>query len=92
MTPEIKAELEAIEAEFSDKSEGARLNIEELEAQIKHYVIEHGASVKGEFLHAVYSKPRVSWDTKILDGMIALIPQIAEAKKFGSPSVSIRTK
>lgn len=90
LTPEIRAELEAIDAEFSDKASAGELHAAQIEAQIKAAVVEHGASVKSTHLHAVYSKPRVSWDSKKLDGMVALIPQIAEARKIGAPSVSIR--
>lgn len=90
LSPEIRAELEAIEAEFAEKTAGGFANAAAVEAEIKSLVINNGASVKGSRLHAVYSKPRVSWDTKKLDGMVALIPQIAEARKEGNPSVSIR--
>ncbi|MHB0967418.1 MAG: hypothetical protein ACYC36_13295 [Bellilinea sp.] len=90
MTPEIKQQLADIEAEFATKYEGVDANIAELEAQIKDAVIENGASVKGSFLHAVYSKGRVSWDSRKLEGLMMVIPQLAEARKEGDPSVAIR--
>jgi hypothetical protein len=53
-------------------------------------VIAHGASVKAKFLHAVFTKGRVSWDTKMLDGLALAFPRLNEARKEGDPSVSLR--
>ena len=92
LTPEIRAELEAIDAEFAEKAEGAQLNIAELEANIKHCVLEYGSTVKGNYLMAVWNKPRTTWDSKKLEGMIAIIPQIAKARKIGEPTVTIRIR
>jgi hypothetical protein len=90
LTAEIKAKLTEIEAEFSIQSEGVDTNISELTNKIKTEVIAHGESVKGTYLHAVYARGRISWDTKKLDGLMILIPQLAGARKEGEPSVSIR--
>jgi len=92
LTPEIKAELEAIDAEFGDKSEGAKENIAALEAEIKDAVVNQGATVKGEFLMAVYNKARASWDTKGLDGFAVAHPEIRAFQSFGKPSVTIRSR
>lgn len=100
-TPEIRAKVAEIEekfaaqinsigAEFNGKVETAQGKMDELTAEIKAAVIEHGASVKGSHFHAVYAKGRISWDSKMLDGMIALVPQLATARKEGDPSVSLR--
>lgn len=90
MTPEIKQQLADIETEFASKYEGVDANIADLTEKVKQAVIENGASVKGSFLHAVYSKGRVSWDSRKLDGLMIAIPQLAEARNEGDPSVSIR--
>lgn len=90
LTAEIKARLAEIDAEFQEQIDGASTNIAALESQIKAEVLKAGATVKGSHLMAVWSKGRVSWDTKMLDGMVKLIPQIGEARKEGGPSVSIR--
>ena len=50
LTPEIKARLAEIEAEFLMKSEAVDDNISVLESEIRSAVLRHGASVKGEFL------------------------------------------
>jgi len=90
LTAEIKAKLTEIEAEFSIQSEGVDTNISELTNKIKTEVIAHGESVKGTYLHAVYAKGRVSWNTEKLDGLMLAFPQLKEARKEGEPSVSIR--
>ncbi len=64
--------------------------ISELEEQAKQAVLEAGDTVKGGALQAVYSKPRVTWDSKQLDGLMIVIPELAQARKVGQPSVSIR--
>jgi len=91
MPQEIKQRLAEIELEFAGKTESAQEKIDTLTAEIKQAVIHEGASVKGDFLHAVYSKGRVTWDGKQLEGMMALIPGLAAARKEGEPSVSFRS-
>jgi len=86
----VQAELDALDAEYSPMKDAVSENITRLEGEIKTDVIQHGATVKGERFMAVYVNGRISWDTKKLDGMMSLIPQIAEARKQGEPSVTIR--
>lgn len=94
---ELKAQMEAVKArqdeiaaEFADKHAAVASNIAALEAEIKADVLAGGKTVKGQFLMAVWSKGRVSWDTKALDGFAAAHPEIATFRKEGEPSVSIR--
>jgi hypothetical protein len=89
-TPEIKAKLAEIDTEFQTQYEGVDANIAKLTDEIKADVIKDGATVKGTNLMAVFSKGRVTWDGKKLDGMMSLIPQLKDARKEGEPSVSIR--
>ncbi len=90
LTPEIKAKIAEIEAEFTGKGETADTNIAALTAEVKDMVIQTGASIKGNNLHAVYAKGRVSWDAKGLDGYAVGHPEILYMRKEGEPSVSIR--
>lgn len=90
LTPEIKQKLADIEAEFSEKGQAANANRSTLEGEIKMAVKELGASVKGQFLHAVWVKGRVSWDDKGLAGYAAAHPEIEQFRKEGEPSVSLR--
>ena len=88
--PEVKAIIADIEAEFEDKTEVVNSQISEVETTAKELVIQEGATVKGNLIQAVYSKARVTWDSKILEGLAIAMPEIEKAKKTGSPSVSFR--
>jgi hypothetical protein len=90
MTPEIKQALADIDAEERTTLEAVNEGIGKLTAEVKDAVILAGASVKGKYLQAVWAKGRVSWDTKALDGYAAGHPEIAQFRKEGEPSVSIR--
>lgn len=87
---EVKARMAEIEAEFSGKAETAVQNIATLTDEIKAAVVNNGSSVKGSFLHAVWTKGRSSWDDKALTGYMVAHPEISAFRKEGSPSVSIR--
>jgi len=89
LTPEIKTKIAEIEAEFA-ASDNVTDTINLLTEEVKSEVAQLGETVKGTFLMAVYSKPRVSWDTKALDGYITAHPELGKFRKEGEPSVSIR--
>lgn len=90
LTPEIRAKLAEIDAEFAAPLQAAEEAAAALEAEIKAEVIATGATVKGAHLMAVYAKGRVTWDGTKLDGMMSIIPQLRDARKEGAPSVSFR--
>ena len=90
LTPEIKEKLAEIDAEFDPKAEQISQQKSMLEAEIKLNILAAGRTVKGTFHSFVWSKPRVSWDTKALDGYAAAHPEIAQFRTEGSPSVSVR--
>lgn len=90
LTPEIKEKLQEIEAEFAPKFDALEEKKGEFEVEVKNLVAQGGETVRGSTHMAVYSKPRISWDTKMLEGLMMVIPQIADARKIGDPSVSIR--
>ena len=87
---DVKARMDEIEAEFVYKSSAAQDNISRLEAEIKEAVKAEGKSVKATLLHAVFAKGRETWDSKGLDGLLVAIPQLAQFRKEGEPSVAIR--
>lgn len=90
LTPEIRKRLEDIDAEFASKAEAVDANLAALEAEIKAEVLAHGESVKGEGIQAVWSKGRMTWDSKGLSTFAESHPEILEFQKTGEPSVSIR--
>ncbi len=87
---DVQKVLNDIAAEFDPQLHTVESKISELEEQAKQAVLEAGDTVKGGALQAVYSKPRVTWDSKQLDGLMIVIPELAQARKVGQPSVSIR--
>jgi phage host-nuclease inhibitor protein Gam len=87
---DISARKREISAEYQGKEQAAAENIAKLEKAIKEAAREHGKTVKGKHFSAVYVKGRVSWNTDMLDGMIALVPQLEKARKEGEPSITIR--
>lgn len=91
LTPEIKTRLAEIDLEFAAREDAVDANISEMESHVKTAVIAHGGSVKADYLHAVWAKGRVSWDTKSLDGYAVAHPELFAFRKEGQPSVSIRT-
>ena len=89
-TAELKKQIADIEAEFAGKTDGVSANIAALEEEVKTDVKAHGSSVKGKFLNAVFTKGRVTWETKGLEGLMVAVPQLAQFRKEGEPSVSLR--
>lgn len=84
---------EAIDrAEAAMKAEVAEIQpaIDGLIKDIKADVEGRAQSIKGRYLHAVYSKGRVSWDGKMLEGFALAHPVILQARSFGKPSVTLR--
>ncbi|MGH2523148.1 MAG: hypothetical protein ACRDH2_11645 [Anaerolineales bacterium] len=86
----IQAELEALEAEYQPLLNVSTERIAALEEEVRYAVLRHGASVKGSSLHAVYSKGRVSWDTKALDGYALSHPEVVDFRRQSEPSISLR--
>lgn len=87
---EVQNILDEIEAEYAPKQDAIGAEILALEAQVKSTVLEAGETAKGGSLQAVFTKGRISWDTKALDGYAKANPAIVEFRKQGEPSVSIR--
>ena len=89
LTQEIKDKIADIEAEYNNGSVFST-EIESLTNEVKQDVLTLGQTVKGSLLMAVWSKGRVTWDTKSLDGYIIDHPELDKFRKEGEPSVSIR--
>jgi hypothetical protein len=90
LTPEIQAQLAEIDAEEQTSLTTLQGGVDNLITEIKADIIAGGASIKGNYLQAVWTKGRISWDTKALDGYAAAHPEITPFRKEGEPSVSIR--
>jgi len=86
----IQAELEALAAEYEPVLASAHERVANLEAEVKSDVMTYGGSVKGSQMHAVYTRGRISWDNKGLDGYAVGHPEILTFRKEGEPSISLR--
>jgi hypothetical protein len=86
----VQAELEALEAEYQPLFDASNERIAALELEIRQDVSTFGRSVKGAHLHAVYSKGRVSWDTRGLDKYALSHPEVVQFRAQGQPNVSLR--
>ena len=87
---ELRKILDDIEVEFAGRLEIVNEKISDLEKEIKSDVLEHGETVKGSYLQAVWNKGRVSWNSKALEGFAVAHPEIAAFRKQGKPSITIR--
>ena len=88
--PEVQAALMEIDADESEELVGLRAQIVMVEMQVKQYCLSAGKSIKSEGFQAVWSKPRVTWNAKALEGYAAAHPEIKPFREEGAPSVSIR--
>ena len=87
---EVETALADVDAEFTPKLDAIDQKISALEEDAKAAVLSEGATVKGNVLQAVYTKGRVSWDNKKLEGLMMIVPQLEGARSVGQPTVSIR--
>lgn len=90
LSPETKARLAEIEAEFAQKVEAASANIEALEAAIKADTLVLGETVRGAAFQAVWNKGRQTWDSKGLSTYAEANPEVLQFRKEGEPSVTLR--
>lgn len=86
----VIGEYAKVQQQIADATMEFDASIAAVRTSIEQQVLELGASVKGDSLMAVWTKPRVTYDGKILEGFILAHPELAAARHVGQPSVSIR--
>lgn len=89
---QVRAQLEALDAEFGEMLREADEEVVRLEGEVKEAVRTVGESVKVEGIHAIYYRGRVSWDSRGLSSYAETHPEVMEFRRVGNPSVSIRYK
>ena len=87
----VQEDLNALEAEYNPLLDAANNRASALETELRQEVLQFGATVKGSKLSFTYSRGRVSWDTKELDHYALTHPEVAQFRKEGAPSVSLRS-
>ena len=86
----VRQRLAATAARFAPAHAGIARDIALIETQVKAAVLAHGASVKGERLHAVYVSGKASWDDHALLGYAATHQELLQFRTVGKPTVSLR--
>lgn len=92
LTPDIKAKLAEIDAEFEQREADLARAIVSMEERVKAQVAVFGETVRGLRIQAVFTKPRVTWDSTALDGYATAYPDLLKFRSVGEPSVSIRIR
>jgi len=88
--PEVREQIETIEAEYQSKLDAMREKLKSLEDEVKELVLSIGSTLKGNVVMAVYRKGSTKWDERHLERLAAEYPRILEAKIEGKPSVAIQ--
>src|SRR3712207_2013620 len=79
----VQPALDAAWQAYCDQQAPLLQATQELEDVIKRAVLQQGASIKSETLHAVYSRGRVAWDGKALQHYAMTHPEITKFSKVG---------
>jgi len=87
----VQPELDALAAEYEPLVATATERAAGLETAIKAAVLHAGHTVKGQHYMAVYAAGRTSWDTKKLQGLALVHPEISACASKGDPTVSFRS-
>ena len=88
--PEVREQLETIEAEYQPKLDALREKLKSLEGIVKQLALDLEITLKGNVVMAVYRKGSTKWDEKHLERLATEYPRILEAKVEGKPSVAIQ--
>jgi hypothetical protein len=86
----VRPLLDALDAAFTDRLRATREEAAQLEAVAREAVLAFGASFRHAGVHAVYTRPRVTWDSRGLARYSETHPEVAEFRRVGKPSVSLR--
>jgi hypothetical protein len=87
---QVRPLLEAVDAEFADRLKVTAEELSRLQTEARDAVLTYGASFRHAGVHAVYSRGRVTWDTGELTRYMETHPEVAEFRRIGEPSVSLR--
>jgi hypothetical protein len=89
LTPEIQAQLNAIDDEFCNITEPLSKSISALKKRIKERAEQYGLTVKGNGFQAVWRRGPVKWDTKGLEEFAKTNPEVLRFRKEGRGSAVI---
>ena len=89
---DLKLRYNAEKNRFDRETADLQEALKSLEDEVKFEVYRIGESVNTDYITAVYSKGRETWDTKRLEKYAKSHPEILQMKKVGEPSISFRLK
>ena len=87
---QVRSHLDALDAEFADRLAATSEVSARLEAEAREAVLAYGESFRHAGIHAVYTKCRVTWDSKGLARYMESHPGVGEFRRVSAPSVSLR--
>lgn len=87
---QIHPQLEALDAEFADRLRTTGEEAARVEAETREAVLTFGASFRHAGVYAVYTRPRITWDSHGLVRYMEAHPEVSEFRRVGKPSVSLR--
>jgi hypothetical protein len=86
----VKDELAAVDEAFAQRLAEAAEAATTAEQAARDIVLRTGKSVHLAGIRALYSAPRVSWDTPKLEAYAAAHPEVLAFRKLGKPFVNLR--
>lgn len=86
---DLQAQIATLEAQIAERTLTLTSVIAALEETIKRECLRHKRSAKGARLQVVYSKGRITWDTRGLEGYALSHREILRFRKQGEPSAKI---
>lgn len=87
---QVAQALAEIEANFAERIASWETEKAEVAERVRGYVIETQQTVKTDAATATFVKGRITWDTKVLQGLALVMPEINQARKIGKPSARIK--
>ncbi|MFL5328857.1 MAG: DUF413 domain-containing protein [Gemmataceae bacterium] len=87
---QVKSQLDALNAEYAERLRYTGDEVSRLEAAAREGAIAFGASFRHAGIRAMFLRPRITWDNKGMMRYMESHPEVAEYRKVGKPSVSLR--
>ncbi|MBX9584179.1 MAG: DUF413 domain-containing protein [Gemmataceae bacterium] len=86
----VRAELDAVDAEFAGRLQGLADELARAEADARAVVLAGRSSVRHGDVYAMFCKERVTWDGAGLGEYVKDHPEVARFRKVGKASVQLR--
>lgn len=86
----VREQLDEIDVSFAEQLQAANEASSAAEKAVRELSLKLGRSVGIAGIKAVYSSPRVTWDSAKLASYAESHPEVKDFRKVGKPSVSMR--